>query len=363
MKLSPFPFPHGNVFRNRLHLLKSGGLLAIFLITMATASAQTTSTWSGPINGSLNTAGNWTPSGVPVASDSVTNIMQWNGATPGTLDLTYNGAIGNGGTQNDGLNLNLTSAQTDSVTINSLDNSFQGGQTFRVRNLTIDSGAGAFSLGNGGTAKVNMYLGGVGAFTTPTYTNNSSHTATLGSNIQVIGTGNNDRRTWTLGGSGNWEVAAPTANSNTYTANIATQKMGTITLVKSGAGTLRISNSLNTYAGAVTIDGGTLQSASDTALGWGASMLSTQNSALNIVNGTTVNSAGTLDLINNITVNEQVTLVNGGTLINSQAGSTSTLNNGLAGVVLTNIGTSNCDFHRREYLHRHHDRQRGHLGH
>ncbi|MFA6286508.1 MAG: autotransporter-associated beta strand repeat-containing protein [Opitutaceae bacterium] len=116
---------------------------------------------------------------------------------------------------------------------------------------------------------------------------------------------------------------------------ITTFNAGVITSVtKTGAGKL-ILNANNTYNGNTAVDQGTLQTTTDKGLGFGAAM-----SAINLGNSNTTVAAGaTLDLApaSSMTVNEAI-ILNGGALANSGSGTT-TINNGIAAVNLTNLGS------------------------
>ena len=116
----------------------------------------------------------------------------------------------------------------------------------------------------------------------------------------------------------------------------ATNALATNTFVtKSGAGKLVVSGT-NTYFGNTTVDQGTLQSTSATGLGFGGPM-----GAISLGTGiTTVAAGATLDLAPasaDMKVNEPIVLT-GASLTNSGSWTT-TIDNGIAAVNLTNLGT------------------------
>ena len=128
----------------------------------------------------------------------------------------------------------------------------------------------------------------------------------------------------------NWNVEDVTASSAadvTVTSNVT----GGGATNKAGLGTLRASGT-NSYTGATNINAGTYEAGSDRALGFGGAVGAAS------VQGTTVAAGAVLD-INGVTVNEVVTLNNGGLLTNTNLTTTGTLSNGLAGVRVVDLGT------------------------
>jgi fibronectin-binding autotransporter adhesin len=105
--------------------------------------------------GDMNLATNWNPNGVPTpmtptadANGAYGDLMQFSGLTTGPLSVTESGGtLGGGGGQSypAGARIELTSAQTNSVTIFSVL-AVSGG--LRMNWFTIDPGAGPLILGD-----------------------------------------------------------------------------------------------------------------------------------------------------------------------------------------------------------------------
>lgn len=128
----------------------------------------------------------------------------------------------------------------------------------------------------------------------------------------------------------NWNVEDVTASSAAdllVTGNIT----GGGATNKAGLGTLRASGA-NSATGAVNVNAGTYQAGSDRALGFGGAIGNAS------INGTTVAAGAALD-INGVTVNEVVTLNNGGLLTNTNLTTTGTLSSGIAGVRVVDAGS------------------------
>ena len=110
------------------------------MLLAVSASAATTYNWTGTsADNTFDTAGNWSPSGPPSGVNGDT--AQWNGTQAGSLSLTW------AGTANDaapGIYLSLLAGQTGSVT---LDGATTAGM--RLQGITLASGAGALTFGNG----------------------------------------------------------------------------------------------------------------------------------------------------------------------------------------------------------------------
>lgn len=193
-------------------------------------------------------------------------------------------------------------------------------------NLTGNASISSQNLGAGGTLR----FGG-------------NHTLSLSGANTISGFLTNGATAAVISGSGtlrvNGEMVFATnggvSDKLTVSGNVTTFNGGVITTVtKTGLGALVLSGN-NTYNGDTYVSQGTLRSTSSTGLGFGGSM-----SAINVGNSKTSVAAGaTLDLAPSsaMTVNEVIVL-NGGALINSGAGTT-TIDNGIAAINLTNLGS------------------------
>ena len=107
---------------------------------------QTTRIWTGG-NGAgieIGVATNW-DTGLP--STALGDTAQWNGTVPGNLSLVYNTNTFQSGFQQSGINLHLTSSQTGAVSISRTPGMFGPvGGPIAIYHITIDAGAGAFTL-------------------------------------------------------------------------------------------------------------------------------------------------------------------------------------------------------------------------
>jgi fibronectin-binding autotransporter adhesin len=269
------------------------GIIAISAIS-SIAYAQTTRTWIGT-SADLSVAANWSPTGTP--SGTAQDQIIFNGSStfntvtfPGN---TFNGQPGLGG-------VTITSAQTNPV---SISNTGAAGSVFRLAsnaNLTIQAGAGAFSIGTSGVSH-NLNLGNA-VNSANTFTNNSANLATIGTNTILNASGGGSGSQAVFTGSGNWLVAG------NFTSSVSRG------VIKNGAGNLTLSNTTNAFTGGLTINGGSLI--------LGASQVITDSQTV------TLNSAGTLDLNG---FNETVGSLTGTGIIQNQAAGTSTLTAGTGG--------------------------------
>ena len=192
-------------------------------------------------------------------------------------------------------------AMTESVILN--DGTFTVNQEQYLNNLTLNGAAVNGSAEIRSSNATNWAVTGTVA-------------STFGARVNLVGAAN-----WNVG-----DVTGSAAEDLTVSGQVT----GGGAFNKNGTGTLRVTGN-NNFTGALAINGGVLQAASNTALGFGGAI---GNVA---VNGTTVTGGGALD-INGVTVNEAVTL-NGGKLINSNTTTTGTLASGIAGVRVTAAGS------------------------
>ena len=220
-------------------------------VLMAQSGHSAVYIWDGGgVGGTdVGVAANWNPDVLPNVAFGDT--AQWDGTVAGALSLIYSDASFVGAAGNLGVNLDITSGQISAVNLDSGVNT----NAFRLNNINIAAGAGAFSLGNSLNV-FNLTLGGLPG-QTHTWTNNSSNAAVIASDV-AFGLGGGGYHALALGGSGNW-----TFN------NIIGQGTGLLSLVKTGAGTLTLAGA-NTFTGGMTISAGTVvATTSALALGTG----------------------------------------------------------------------------------------------
>jgi autotransporter-associated beta strand protein len=213
--------------------------VAVLFALGAGHSLQAQTNWDGGPLGTgveIGTAANWAGDVLPSANGGT---AQWNGTVAGNLSLNYAGGLG-GAAGNTGLNFSLTAAQSGSVAI---DSGLSTG-SIRLNGITIAAGAGALTLGNAANT-FSVTLGG--ATGTSTWTNNSSSTATIASDV-VYGVGGAGARLLVFDGSGNW-----VANNNMNPTNAP----ATVAVTKTGGGTLTVGGA-NTYTGATIVANGEL---------------------------------------------------------------------------------------------------------
>ena len=205
---------------------------------------------------------NW--SGDVLPSLATPDTALWDGTVAGPLMLLYTDASLAGVAGNTGLNVSVAGTQTSTLNIDSGANL----NALRMNNITIAASAGAFSLGNS-AGTFNLTLGGV-AGQTHTWANNSANTATVASDV-FLGLGGGGTHTLALGGAGNWALNNLVSGAIILTKNDA----GVLTLTGANthtggtvlnAGTLNLNSTAAIGAGALTINGGTLDNTFGVAL-------------------------------------------------------------------------------------------------
>ncbi|MGN6728031.1 MAG: beta strand repeat-containing protein, partial [Tepidisphaeraceae bacterium] len=299
---------------------------AATLIGTGVSLGATSYTYVGSSTGDVNVSTNWTPNGVP--SGSANDIAVFDGTVAGTLTLTNSGTVT---TASSGITLSITSPADltiDSVTSNA--------PLWRLGNtaLTVASGAGNFWMGNNAGSTVSVVIGGSGS-TTQTFTNNSSKTTTIGSDI-LFTPGGNGNHVMAFTGSGAWTLNNAIDNTGTD----KTQSNGLFAVSKSGSGAATLNNNANNYSGNTTITGGTLHATANNALGFGGQYSLNRSAGITTVDGT--NASATLDLGGASTVNEPIVLngsTNGVNLINSNTTSAVTIGDGVAAITFSNAGS------------------------
>ncbi|MEA3188826.1 MAG: fibronectin-binding autotransporter adhesin, partial [Chthoniobacter sp.] len=299
--------------------LRGGDGTGISYSAAGTTTATISNSGGGADRVSLNTAANATTVFNIADSTSVANEM--------TISAVITGASGNA--------LNKTGAGQLTLSGN---NTYQGATTISdgvLRASSIVVSGGASNLGNATSAVV---LGGAATTGTLSYTGNSAtyargftvsagggevDTTTSGQTLS-IGTGNIDNTSnglLTIGGAGN----------TTITSVIGSGSGG---VTKTGNGIMTLSGaSANTYTGATTVKGGTLEAAATNALG------STSAVTVNASSTVLLSGAGNLNRVNDSAgIN-----LNGGTLLKGSSASEGTTSGAGLGT-LTLSADSTIDF-------------------
>ena len=264
-------------FASFLTHFNSGNLLAVasatvsIVLSMGASPLQAaTISWDGNGTGAtdLGTGVNWSADTVP--SVVTPDTAQWNGFVTGALSLIYSNTAFAGSPGNVGVNLDITASQTSALNIDSGTNT----GALRMNTLTVASGAGAFSIGNG-LNTVNLTMGGAAG--THTWTNNSSNAVTIGSDV-VMGRGGAGLHVLAVTGSGDWNLNAP------FTSVDAANNWA---ITKAGTGVMNLT-ATNVYTGGLTVSNGTARlTGSNTSVGQiSAGTVASQNGVLFIDGGT-----------------------------------------------------------------------------
>ncbi|MBI3162007.1 MAG: autotransporter-associated beta strand repeat-containing protein, partial [Chloroflexi bacterium] len=287
-------------------------------VTPAYAAACT---WTGTTSTSWNVSTNWSCGAVPVAADTVTipdvtndPIVNAAGVTVAGMTIDVNGVltIGNNAT---GRTVTITGNLVNSGTIQpgvtnathtlNIGGNFTNDGTFsanpaasRLINTTFNGTANQSIAGGNAITFNNLTINNAGNTISLTNTNTISATNSL---IVTAGTLDLNGKSISVGdvqGAGNitsgvaGAVTLTTGSNNTSTTFSGTLSngSGTVSLTKDGAGALTLSGN-NTYSGTTTLNAGTLNINSATAIGSGT---------LTINGGTINNSTGAaITLTNN----------------------------------------------------------------
>ncbi len=268
-------------FRTRFHTAPGNGFalraaLAGAIIA-APAAAQQTFVWDGGPDGSgtaLNLADNWNPDGVPTGTSAAnsSDTARWDGSVAGNLSLA--GPL-NSGAGTAGVIVDVTATQTGNLAIS--------GGIARVQGITIAAGAGAVSFSS-------IQIGGRSANTSHIFENNSTHGVVIQDEFLRGGGGT---RSLTVTGSGDLAIHAPINNATSGTGNFPITKTGTGTLFLNGG-----THGSNPWDSTLTIQQGAVRISNGAALG--------TTTAATILGGG--ENAGRLELINDISVAENITL-------------------------------------------------------
>ena len=222
-----------------------------------------------------------------------------NSSIPTTLTVnnnsnnTFNGTIQNGTIQSGG-SLSLLKTGSALLTLGG-SNTYSGGTTLSAGGLALAASAalgGPLTI-NGGT------LQAAASLSAPNAINVGGPFAVGGSNNLLLSGGVN------LGG------ASQAVTVNNTASTIFTGVLSNGGLVKSGPGTLSLTNSGNSYAAGTTVNQGTLQAANPTALGSGSVLL--QNGKLSLTAESGIGGFGGMQMNNGATLaNNVLTLTDGG---------------------------------------------------
>ncbi|RYD44335.1 MAG: hypothetical protein EOP85_09525, partial [Verrucomicrobiaceae bacterium] len=195
MKPKPSPFARlstasAHSFPSQFSLRAlSLGMAASGLVTLAAPSARAASqTWDGGVDGlgtTLQTATNWSTDAAAPGSTETATFSDLNG-TGGNLSLTYDNTFTGGA---NGVSFSILSSHTGTIAIDPGANV----TSLRFKDITLESGAGSLTFGNGDASLTNMTFGsGSAGYTTNALTNNSAGTTvTFRSDVRFANGGAN----------------------------------------------------------------------------------------------------------------------------------------------------------------------------
>ena len=210
--------------KTRLPILK---FIVLFNLFATTAGFGATIVWDGGdgTGTALGAATNWVGDVSPNSANG--DVCQWDGTVPGNLLLTAGSANGNFNNGTPGVNFYVAVGHTGSLNIRSIVTS---SALIALNTVGIDSGAGAFSLGDGTANVLNIILrpSSSGApYPIHDWVNNSTNTAVIYPNIRWQSGGGNPHQLL-FDGSGDWIV----------TNNLGFAGGSSIFIGKAGSGTL-----------------------------------------------------------------------------------------------------------------------------
>jgi len=222
--------------------LVAAGLGSLLIPLLAPSAYATSQTWDGDAGDNLlGTTSNWSANTtVPGTGETAT----WDGRQAGNLVLDWNLGMGGAGA---GVAFSVAGTNTGNLTIRTASAAAASNlDLLQLGGVSIASGAGAFTLGDGTGNDNVVFRNPNDAFNT--LSNDSTSTATLASNVN-LNSGGGGGRAILFTGSGNWKVDAALKPAGS----------GLFAIVKEGSGKLTITsannNQLNT--GSVTVAGGT----------------------------------------------------------------------------------------------------------
>ncbi len=237
-------------------------LLLVLGLTLAATSVfgQVTYVWTNQTPAHLSNPSdlqastNWSPNGTPQpVNGSAGDTMQWDGQTTGDLSLTINGNQG-GYSAGAGFGLNIYMDANQVANLNIRPPTGVNAGTPRAHDITIDAGAGQFSLGDNSLNSLEIVWDGApGA--TQTLINNSSHPAVIYPNIKWR-MGGGGFHPFIFGGSGDWILNSYFRNDNSAGNGLVKDGTGTLTWTGTNVPNAAISGTL--VGSPVLITNGTL---------------------------------------------------------------------------------------------------------
>jgi len=292
-----------------LYIMKRKLAAAFIACSFATMSVfgQTTQIWTGG-NGTgtaLGTATNWLSGASPNSANG--DLCQWDSTVPGNLFLTAGAANGGFNNGTPGVSFYIAAGHTGSWNLGSLVAG--GSANIALNATTIDSGAGAFSLGDGTANVLNIILrpSSSGApFPVHTNLNNSANAATIFPNVRYQSGGGNPHSIQ-FDGTGDWIVNNALNCANAGNNNDFIIKMGSGTMfwnpntISAAAGVNGIGSPIDIEGGRIVITGigtelGTQRITNNATFEFGVAAASQTFSGPFDGTGNIVVSAGTLTL-------------------------------------------------------------------
>ncbi|RYD61193.1 MAG: hypothetical protein EOP83_17605, partial [Verrucomicrobiaceae bacterium] len=277
--------------------------LVIFASPSAWAASQT---WDGGAGtNALQTAANWDADGTFPTSAETASFGNLNG-TGGDLVLTYDNNF-TGGTN--GVSFSVLSTHTGTIAIDPGTNT----TSMRFKDITLASGAGSLTFGNGDVNLMNMTFGsGNAGFTSNTLVNNSAAaTVTFKSDTRFGsgGAGPGSTRAISFDGAGNWQIDSvfkPSTN-NAQGGFLVTKKgTGTLAFNNTNTGNNTATSSAGTGFQSLAIEQGTVLAGANGALGGGGSTVGATIGQVTLgqgnTNSATLLNTGAFSQANNIVV-------------------------------------------------------------
>lgn len=222
---------------------------------MPSSALAASATWTGgaatSLQASLNENANWsTNSAAFVSGDTIT----FDNTTPLGSTLVWSAQLGPGFGATDGLHISYTG--TGNLTLDGNPST----AFFGIGNITIASGAGVFTLGDGLLGSTLVFRG---ANNQSTFTNNGTNRAVIAQDI-LWRAGGGAAKTVVLDGSGEWLV-------NSALRIDPSQAQSGLTFVKNGPGATQLAaaNNFGTSVGGITLNQGVLTISGSGSLGQG----------------------------------------------------------------------------------------------